>query len=352
MEELQVQVSNSDDFVEMDDCSLGGRVIVVASSPKGSMNYEKCEDKAQEIRECLQLHSESCGGTVDLWELRQLAISPGGLLSPALRQVAWPLLAGLSTSNLEDNSDDEIYEPLDETVAESVQKDIEASVWNLDELVRQSQTGKEGFWYSPLLHANNTADKAKGDAPPGLVLSSPCSSSETSQDESRSTGCSIPEKTKSISTPTPQDQIILKKMLTQVFQGQSEYPVAGLADLASLLVINLESTEVASLLLSRLTTYLLKAAFGGATLESMQTAMQLLLKEFQPQMAVNSTEKALAWFSSVFHPNPQASSRLIDAFLVSHPLFPLYFGAASAGSQASWTSEIVEELISKALEYM
>ena len=74
-----LRVSTSDDW---DDSPLGGRVIVVSSSPKSSslMNFESCEDKAQEIRDCLQLNGESCSSLVDLWELRELALSNGGLL--------------------------------------------------------------------------------------------------------------------------------------------------------------------------------------------------------------------------------------------------------------------------------
>lgn len=351
MEDLQI--STSDDFVDMDDSSLGGRVIVVASSPKqSSMNYERCEDKAQEIRDCLQLHSESCGNTVDLWELRQLAISQGGLLSPTFRRVAWPLLAGLSasTSGVEDSKEE--CTGLDENMSEAMRVDIETSVWNLEDLVRQSQAGRESFWFTPLQqsHGDHVVSKSDNEAP-GLVLSSPCSSSETSHDETLNTAITCSMKTKQ----NPQDQILLQKVLRDAVAGQTQYPQAGLANLASIFLVNLESTTRASQLLSQLATYPLKAAFGGAALGTSQMVMELLLEKFHPKQkwkAIKTTEKALAWFSGALTENVQASSRIIDACLVSHPMFPLYFGAAAISAPPAWTMEKVEELILKTLEYM
>lgn len=357
MEDLEVSTSDNFEMYE-DDGPHGGRVIVVESAlNKNIMSFESFDDKAQEIRECLQLHSESCSGTVDLWELRQLAISRGGLLCPSLRQVAWPLLAGVSVSSLEEANTKTAS--MDDKMVDSMQDDIEKTVWNLEELVRQSQTGKDSFWYASLLSPTpGSSSTLETDAPSLAPLASPCSSSVTSHSESQSSTNSPLQKTKPSGGPTHQDQILLIKVLTQALEGQTEYPVAGLSNLAALCMINLESTSLSSLLLAQLATYPLKAAFSGAASDStpyMQAMMECLLQEFQPKAQVDiqsKSEEALVWFSGDQSSNLQAASRLIDSFLVSHPLFPLYFGVASVQAPGSWNMEKVEELISKALEYM
>lgn len=49
------------------------------------------QEKQDEIRRCLQGNSEE---QVDLWNLRQLALSRGGLAG-GMRKCAWPKLMGI-----------------------------------------------------------------------------------------------------------------------------------------------------------------------------------------------------------------------------------------------------------------
>lgn len=56
------------------------------------LSDEAWKDKEERIRQVLAGDEET--GVVDLWQLRELALSPGGLLTPFLRKQAWPKLVG------------------------------------------------------------------------------------------------------------------------------------------------------------------------------------------------------------------------------------------------------------------
>ncbi|CAB9521375.1 TBC1 domain family member 20 [Seminavis robusta] len=287
-----------------DDNDLGGRVIVVDSSSNHNNNKSTLhqEDKAQEIRDCLQLHEGS--GTVDLWELRQLALSPGGLLQPSLRRVAWPLLLGLSSSS-----------PVSPDDTSQKTESVQGLCWKMAQ--------SEQFWYNVPL-----------DAP--AMVSSPCSSSDTTTSQADTL----------MDEPSEYDRALIATVLANASQAEH---APSLANLAALLVINLDSeSSMASQVLARMTTYSLSAALSGAaSLEQMVSVIvdQLHLQE-PPSMAAH----AGTWFSDGVA-DVQTTSRLVDAFLVSHPLFPLYFAAAIPKGEP-WTMENVEAWMALGLDYM
>jgi hypothetical protein len=59
-------------------------------NPHLLLSENKWNEKEELIRATLAGSDED--GTVDLWKLRELALSPGGLLTPFLRKQAWPKL--------------------------------------------------------------------------------------------------------------------------------------------------------------------------------------------------------------------------------------------------------------------
>jgi hypothetical protein len=339
LEELVVMTD-----LEEEDGPHGGRVIVLDStSPKSTMgHFEAQQDKAQELRDCLHHPNR-----VDLWELRQLALSPGGLLLPALRQLAWPLLTGLSgSSNLDGNSVD------NPGLEDSVKKDLSSVVWSVEDLVRASKSGKESFWYAS---QKRHAMERLSDAP--AMVSSPSSSSDTSegpvsQEETVDGSTVVTKETYSFSE---NDKALIAKVLNQSLEDQihGNYPPM-LSNLAALLLINMDlSTTASSQLLSQLAAYNLQAAFGGASLAEI---LSICIDKLHLKAKANthfSAEHAATWFSGIEASdfNVQTASRLVDAFLVSHPLFPVYFAAAVPEGE-SWTMENVESWIAVGLDYM
>jgi hypothetical protein len=333
--------------LEEEDGPLGGRVILLdSSSPKSTMGCY-LEDKAQEIRDCLY-HNRH----VDLWELRQLALSPGGLLLPSLRQVAWPLLTGLSAEASPNLSGTFLLSGDNPTLEEAIKKDLSSVIWSVDDLVRVSTSGKESFWYSS--QKQHMVERST-EAP--AMVSSPCSARDSSEgpgsQEETIDGSTV--ATKETYSLSENDKTLIAKVLAEALDDQmhENFPPM-LSNLAALLMINMDSsTAVSSQLLSQMAGYHLKAAFGDASLAEM---LSLCIDKLHLKAKASTkltSDQAATWFSGIDTRdfNVQTASRLVDAFVVSHPLFPLYFAAAICEDE-SWTLDNVEEWIATGLDYM
>ena len=387
MEDLEPEESGSSPL-------LGG-VIYVSSSCTTAKNSaiatihaatssrDSAEEKAKVIRACLRGNSTRgrvrTAKVVDLWKLRQLALSRGGLLSPVLRRLAWPLLMGYSTvdDDYEEDEDDEAASSDDDdnnnskTVRrhqEALEKDIHKTVWSVTEVRKQSQAaGNENFWHAPLQQQQQQPSVL--DDTPGLALSSPCSNCDTtSTDDSSQDGVVVVESTTSVQPavvgvgPTPEDKACLEQLLVKIVNDKSlnHYP-AGLSNVAALLLVNLEmtssssSSSLACQLLSQLIHYPLAALSGAVEVKHMLSILtNQLLDVNNHSVVVKTTPMDLA--SVVVAPTHsiQVASRIMDACVVSHPLFPLYLGVALASSSSSPVDSMpgVEDAIATALEYM
>ncbi len=94
---------------------------------KEEKNDELSNQKAQEIRSCLN----GDDNVVDLWKLRELALSRGGFISSSLRKGAWPKLVGIRPAT---NNVDHQHPPstvLTKKDTELIQNDIKRSVWDI-----------------------------------------------------------------------------------------------------------------------------------------------------------------------------------------------------------------------------
>lgn len=341
---LGLQIS-TEDFRDDDKSPLD--VVYMPSDtgkiPKdSSFTLANAHEKAASIRLCL-LSSNNESSLIDLWKLRQMALSRGGLLSPALRSLAWPLLLGISTVEQKEG-DAEIIMTTTTPVSCALQKDTEQAAWSPQE----GKSQPERFWYEAL--PSTTVVSSCSETTPELALSSPCSSSEdTRTDESSPRGSF--SATKTTTTPantTPEEQAALQKLITSTLAETNTtetYP-AGLSNVAVLLLINLDaSASLTSQVLSQLIHYPLQLQTGSVQAHPL---LSILGKELGVMTPTVSLETLFS------HSTLPVASRILDACLVSHPLFSLYLGVALSliDNDDAWTMETVETAIVKALEYM
>ena len=324
----------------------GKFVTGISNSP--AFTLANAHEKAASIRLCLSNESS----VVDLWKLRQMALSRGGLLSPALRSMAWPLLLGISTVEQKEDKDEITTTPVSCAIQKAVQEDTATTAWSSQE----GRNQPDRFWYEAL--PSTTVVSSSSEATPGLALSSPCSSSEdTSTDESSPRGSAkamsfSADKTTMTTTleepnNIPEEQATLRKLITKTLaeiDSMESYP-SGLSNVAVLLLVNLDAAAfLSSQGLSQLMNYPLQ-------LQTRSTDMQQLLSSLGKELNVVTPARISleALFSNSTLP---IASRILDACLVSHPFFSLYLAVALNDNDNDWTMETVEHAIVTALEYM
>ena len=99
---------------------------------KEEKNDEDFNQKAQDILSCLNGYNDDDNDdVVDLWKLRELALSRGGFISSTLRKGAWPKLVGIRPAT---NNVDYQHPPSAVVTKEDaalIQNDINRSVWDI-----------------------------------------------------------------------------------------------------------------------------------------------------------------------------------------------------------------------------
>ena len=99
----------------------------------------KRESKYQQIEECLRGNDDD--STIDLWHLRQLSLSQGGLLDPKLRKRVWPIVTqALSSSSCAPPL--LLRAGLPEHELRHIQQDVKHTVWNVKAHFRSQQPPK------------------------------------------------------------------------------------------------------------------------------------------------------------------------------------------------------------------
>ena len=368
-------------------------------------SFSTCEEKAQAIRDCLQgnLGSEN----VDLWQLRQLALLPGGLLSPSLRKSAWTKLTGLSDAVLWTSKDVDLDDDLpnnrsterhklsnEETQA--LQKEVTKNVRQIEQmLLLQEKDSKkipgnqeDEFWFPPMRQALHNATQLSSSSQKPDLLPSPMSyvsdhTSHTDEDFSSSHyhDDSTCTKISEISLQKEKTSVLhdvlssafqissseyaktLEQVITDVLEQSPDYQYSsGLASIASLMMINLESPALTSHLLAQVVAYpLYHVVAADKDSTGMTELLCRLVEHFHLPLNCDLSrvaKRAMAWFtlpnkSVAHHQSVPMISRLVDAFLVSHPLFPLYVGAATLVRRGTLrTMEAVEEAIQTGISFM
>ena len=324
---------------------------------------EAIEVKLQEIRTCLD-GNDGNATTVDLWQLRELALSRGGLLSHHVRKRAWPKLMGAHQQILLHAAQDECTEA---QLVEITQNDMnllqeevsQPTVWNIEDHVwrnRMAEHEKQVTFLPGLTSLSptpsmvnvdkNTSNNAEETTPP-MTASTPRSEMYIS----------------SSNTPPPpllprsahEEKALLNTLVsllrtpplecdTQTPDKEHYHYFRGLHNLTAVLLINLESPSLTCLILKKLATYSLRdALFLNTTTQSMYSTTNSMVNALLEKANVDLyhhcmdvmcdahdnnvvTQVILAWIPSWFTShisNFQMASRLVDVFVVSHAAMPM-----------------------------
>jgi hypothetical protein len=253
--------------------------------------------KQEAIETCLRGNEDE--NTINLWQLRELALSPGGLLDPSLRKRAWPIL----TQALQNTNNGVALPETTELVAPSqvdlrvLQLDVKHTVWNVQEhfvaqQLRKNQAAakekkKRRVSFAPNLSVEEEVEEKKGDDGPPDTLPSPTSDddggdsptafAEMGANSPFSFDGSVASVSMSIWSDGSnasssfssrrvrwrkagkQEQTIVSNVVTsclrtvapesEYFEDDRFHYFTGLHDLTALIMVNLESPSLSSLVL-------------------------------------------------------------------------------------------------------
>jgi hypothetical protein len=348
------------------------------------LNDEAWKQKEDEILDCLQ----GTNDVVDLWKLRELALSKGGLLTPNLRKRAWPKLTACHEQVLSRKP----YQPLVDPSRfdmEGLRRDVSKTIWNVEEylvaskkeqkeqdeklqqfLELQKQRGRKRVSWAPMAQIGSPGP-GSGSDPPKTIATSPVTDDEdeTNEDSSNlscddmeafSPGHSVSTQETNFTLSSRvvrwrkasrQEQKILFNVITAVlrteaassphFEDDRHHYFSGLQDITALLIINLESPSLTSMVLKSLAEGHLRDSMRSdrliaetaiahmfmPLLESVDSGLYDHLHAAGIILPTFARRWITCWFSQDV-PNVQIASRIMDVLMVSHPLMPMYMAVA------------------------
>eukprot|EP00977_Amphora_coffeiformis_P007152 scaffold1562_cov170-Amphora_coffeaeformis.AAC.5 len=391
--------------------------------------------KEDEIAECLQ--GDTDHQTVNLWQLRELALSPGGLVSPEWRKRAWPKLVSAHQQMIMQQKQPQAPRPLTRSQKQALQTDLRTTVWNVEEelqgrrllrqqeqaeidaLVEEDRLRNKRVKFAPI--HDKVEEEGENSTTPKLT-SSPTNSDVSSESEENSisrfsytdqnSGTLSPstvatQETNFVSLlstcssnssravrgrkATVSEQRILYTLITNLLQQTPvEQPKLytyhpGFQDLVALLLLNLESPTMTSLVLRQCASHHWKYLLTSKShLEGFLSATFMpLLQEFDSALATHLQNQGMklptfcrSWVSTWFASDTQeasVASRLLDVLLVSHPFMVVYLCVACVAQYRAEllpitdfcllaktlrilpqevNDSMVEDVIAKALQYM
>ena len=215
---------------------------------RASNDNKEYRDKIETIINCL----DPCEGNIlDMWKLRDLALSEGGLVSSEIRKIAWPKLAGVHKAFeivnqpvLLRQEDAEYFDSIDKHEQDVIMRDIDRSVWH-NEIEAKRKRGSDGA----------AADSTT------LGLSSPRSSPRgqvetVSEKKKKIFRDAITEEVVNSSTSSKrkassrkeEEQHLLAFVILTVLQnsGGTLHYYQGFHDLCAVVIINVENIGLAS----------------------------------------------------------------------------------------------------------
>ena len=204
--------------------------------------------KVEAIHDCLRGVSLTASSThddigkdqIDLWHLRELALQPGGLLDPSLRKRAWPLLTGM-TFLQEQTSSMTTTVSLSLADLEALQRDVPHTVWNVREHFVQQCASRDQEQAS--IKKVAVADEQY------LGFDSFRSRNSSGGSERRPRHCKAGRMEQKIIATAVTSCLQTQPIESECFEDDRYHYFEGLHDLTSLLMINLESPSLSSLLL-------------------------------------------------------------------------------------------------------
>jgi hypothetical protein len=382
---------------EIEQCALQ---IPCRISPQGNEHSDEeletyVENKKDEIQNCLngglRLPSRSKYGVsdkddekivVDLWHLRQLALSKGGLLNTSIRKQAWLKLidgnesiltkaVALHTITGEANSNEDPRKDvakLSDHEIDLIKEDIKNCIWNLEAEMNRSRMPNASS-ESIATHGDHYEDSisdvttlASFESTPDEYINKPLPQSAPERtttmfpSDHRTVSpsrCLVEHLDSPFFTRRKSDErSLLLNIITSVLRTSPTevkelgmerlFYFPGMHNVVAPILITLESPSLTSLVLARLSTYHMKDSVSP-TFDDIQSAirsMLLPLLEFFDKPLHDLLVKGgisdpcsfalrwiLCWFTSDIS-DYKIVARLFDAFIVSHHLFPIYTAVA------------------------
>jgi hypothetical protein len=377
--------------------------------------------KQEDIQACPRGKVDEGTGNemVNLWQLRELSLSNGGLLSADLRKRAWPTLLACHEQVFPELAQQDDYvaprrvQP-DPGNIRSLQHDVSRTIWNVQDclvasrqhrqiqnekmdrfLEEQRQQSQKKVTFAPSLvqaspKPHTPAPKAPETPPVVIATSSPASGARAHQDDTTSvlshddsatglfddsswsvrtheTAFTLSSRVIRWRKASSQEQKILYNVISSVLQtgppihGNDEvyFHYNGLQDLTALLLINLESPSLTSIVLEKLARWHLRDALRPdrshieivleccfmPLLESVDSGLYNHLVNKGLTLPSFATQWIACWFAQDIPDAPMAS-RFLDAFIVGHALLPLYVAVAFVASHREWIWSECENLSS------
>ena len=265
------------------------------------------ETKIEQIEQCLSQKE------VNLWQLRELCLTPGGLITSELRRKSWHKLVGIDSDlnkvTCEKTGDEK--DPNSVTTNNNSSNELEDALANDKELISRD-VGRAVYFRYPITEA--TRGRNSGDE----------------KDEYIESGQSMLTK------------IILSTISSSVSSGKERLNYfQGFHDVASVIFVNMaREPQLGSAILERIAQSHLRDAMKedfsdvSALLEVVFYPLlqkideklhdYLILRELGPTVF-------LTWMITLFSHDihdSEIASRFFDAIIVSHPLMPLYLTVA------------------------
>ena len=220
--------------------------------------------KYDAISECLRGGSDD---RVDLWLLRELALSPGGLLEPSLRKRAWPLLTACFQSQ-QDGGTGAPGSAVGATPSPNdlaaLHRDVQYTVWNVREHFAQQQQLRQQSNSNDTVRvtfAPEVEEEKKQERCDECTTEEGDISFPDSVDSLWSRGsCSLAGSRRVFwRKASKMEQKIVTNAVTsclrtaapesEAFEDDRFHYFTGLHDLTALLMVNLESPSLSSLVL-------------------------------------------------------------------------------------------------------
>ena len=324
--------------------------------------------KEEQIRQCL-----SAPENIDLWELRKLAISKGGLLSEKWRQQAWNKFVASHESiwkNAQQRTTQQqvvaYHHPTQQDIRE-IRQLVQKAVWSLQpirsrckiqnkkEVLLQPTTANLSSSPQEQQHSKEELQAKNDGNNNGLKMDKEERNKETqpfhhnnhhieklntNSGLRRRVSFDMPESTDGGNTPihdstTKEERQTLRKILIHLKRTNptfSQFP--GIQNLVAILCIVFQSPSVTSLVVQKMISHHWNTNHNGG--DDRDLYMRIL-QRFDPELYllwssqywIYSTPHSIrsswipCWFSQdIFKLN--ILLRIWDVFLVSHPHFPMY----------------------------
>ena len=336
--------------------------------------------------------SSDSAKVVDLWHLRQLALTTGGLLNASTRKQVWlklveanedVLMSPITLASIqgEEKSNSEIQhvQQLSNKEIKMIQMDIKRCVWNIEaEIKRSKMLQRHGGKQTNVSFTCDDAslmsfESASGQFSPNLhppeFSDLPTSDDKThiSQD-TKGSGSTTTRTTRSgsvirrSSKRKREERSLLLNIITSVLRTSPDkvgvlgmerfFYFPGMHNVVAPILITLQSPSLTSLVMKRLSQYHLKDSMMPTFSDIQSTIRAIFMplleavdKPLHDMLIQNSIKDpctfalrwVLCWFASDIS-DYDIISRLFDVFLVSHYTHPIYLSVAMLTSASNRSS--------------